>query len=84
MPAFRLPLSGNVTADNQPVELVLQSGRQCQVGLVNIDLGRSSNPAVEEEVLTGSGELRQAARADRGCAAGSARPFPAGAPSDER
>jgi hypothetical protein len=44
MPVFRLPLSGNVTQSINPVG--------SQVGLVNIELGQSSNPKVEEEVLS--------------------------------
>src|SRR5437016_13507674 len=51
MPVFRLPLSGNVTQSINPWNGLLNPvGRQ--VGLVNIELGQSSNPAVEEEVLS--------------------------------
>lgn len=51
MPVFRLPLSGNVTQSILPWDWVFNpSGGQ--FGLVNISLGQSSNPAVEEEVLT--------------------------------
>jgi hypothetical protein len=51
MPAFRLPLSGNVT---QSINLWTWFFNPVgsQVGLVNIELGQSSNPAVEEEILS--------------------------------
>lgn len=51
MPAFRLPLSGNVTQSINPWTWFFNPVGS-QIGLVNIELGRSSNPAVEEEVLT--------------------------------
>jgi len=51
MPVFRLPLSGNVTQTINPWNWIFNpSGGQ--FGLVNIALGQSSNPAVEEEVLS--------------------------------
>jgi len=51
MPVFRLPLSGNVTHSINPWNWIFNpSGGP--FGLVNISLGRSSNPAVEEEVLS--------------------------------
>jgi hypothetical protein len=51
MPVFRLPLSGNVTQSILPWSWAFnQAG--AQVGLVNIELGQSSAPAVEEEVMT--------------------------------
>jgi hypothetical protein len=51
MPVFRLPLSGNVTQSILPWNWIFNpSGGQ--FGLVNIALGQSSNPAVEEEVLS--------------------------------
>jgi hypothetical protein len=51
MPVFRLPLSGNVTQSINPWNWIFNpSGGQ--FGLVNIALGQSSNPAVEEEVLS--------------------------------
>lgn len=51
MPVFRLPLSGNVTQTINPwTWLFAPSGGQ--FGLVNIELGQSSDPAVEEEVLS--------------------------------
>lgn len=51
MPVFRLPLSGNVTQTINPWNWFFnQTGGQ--TGLVNIELGQSSNPPVEEEVLS--------------------------------
>jgi hypothetical protein len=50
MPAFRLPLSGNVTQSINPWTWFFNPVGS-QVGLVNIELGQSSNPAIEEEVL---------------------------------
>jgi len=51
MPAFRLPLSGNVTQSINPWTWFFTPVGS-QVGLVNIELGQSSNPAIEEEVLS--------------------------------
>src|SRR5205807_9683330 len=51
MPVFRLPLSGNVTQSINPWNWLFNPVGN-QVGLVNIELGQSSNPAVEEEVLS--------------------------------
>jgi hypothetical protein len=51
MPVFRLPLSGNVTQSINPWTWFFNPVGS-QVGLVNIELGQSSNPAVEEEVLS--------------------------------
>jgi hypothetical protein len=51
LPVFRLPLSGNVTRSINPWTWFFNSVGS-QVGLVNIELGQSSNPAIEEEVLT--------------------------------
>jgi hypothetical protein len=51
MPVFRLPLSGNVTQSINPWTWFLNPVGS-QVGLVNIELGKSSNPAIEEEVLS--------------------------------
>ncbi len=51
MPAFRLPLSGNVTQSINPWTWFFNPVGS-QVGLVNIELGQSSNPVVEEEVLS--------------------------------
>ena len=50
MPAFRLPLSGNVTQSINPWTMLFNPVGS-QVGLVNIDLGQSSQPEVEQEVL---------------------------------
>jgi hypothetical protein len=51
MPVFRLPLSGNVTQSINPWTWFFNPVGS-QIGLVNIDLGESTNPAVEEEVLS--------------------------------
>src|SRR2546423_8035667 len=51
MPVFRLPLSGNVTQSINPWTWFFNPVGS-QVGLVNIELGQSSNPAIEEEVLS--------------------------------
>jgi hypothetical protein len=51
MPAFRLPLSGNVTQSINPWTMLFNPVGS-QVGLVNIEMGQSSQPAVEEEVLS--------------------------------
>ncbi|HEV2189298.1 MAG TPA: hypothetical protein VGR70_18960 [Stellaceae bacterium] len=51
MPVFRLPLSGNVTQSINPWTWAFNPVGS-QVGLVNIELGQSSEPAVEEEILT--------------------------------
>jgi hypothetical protein len=51
MPVFRLPLSGNVTQTINPWTWFFNPVGS-QVGLINIELGQSSNPAVEEEVLS--------------------------------
>ena len=51
MPVFRLPLSGNVTQSINPWTWTFNP-MGSQFGLVNIELGQSSEPAVEEEILT--------------------------------
>lgn len=51
MPVFRLPLSGNVTQSINPWTWMFNPVGS-QVGLVNIELGQSSNPAAEEEILS--------------------------------
>ena len=51
MPVFRLPLSGNVTQSINPWNWIFNPTGG-QFGLVNIELGQSSNPEVEEEVLS--------------------------------
>ena len=48
MPAFKLPLSGDVVQSINPFTAFMTGG---QFGLVNINLGQSSEPAVEAEVL---------------------------------
>ncbi len=54
MPMFRLPLrfpfSGDVTQSILPWTWMFNPTGS-QVGLVNIDMGRSANPAIEEEIL---------------------------------
>lgn len=51
MPDFRLPLSGNVAQTINPWT-VFFNPTGSQLGLVNINLGTSSNPAVEEQILS--------------------------------
>ena len=51
MPVLHLPLSGNVTQSINPWTWFFNPVGS-QIGLVNIELGQSSNPAVEEQVLT--------------------------------
>jgi len=48
MPAFKLPLSGDVVQSINPFTAFMTGG---QFGLVNINLGQSSEPEVEAEVL---------------------------------
>ena len=50
MPSFRLPLSGNVTQSINPWTMLFNPIGS-QVGLVNIEMGQSSQPAVEQQVL---------------------------------
>jgi hypothetical protein len=50
MPVFKLPLSGNVTQSILPWTWMFNPTGS-QFGLVNINLGKSSNPDVEQEVL---------------------------------
>jgi hypothetical protein len=49
MPTFKLPLSGDVTQSINPFTAFMTGG---QFGLVNINMGQSSEPKVEEEVLS--------------------------------
>lgn len=49
-PALQMPLSGDVTQAINPWTWTFGSASS-QVGLVNINLGRSANPEVEQEVL---------------------------------
>ncbi len=51
MPTFKLPLSGDVTQSINPWTAFL-SPIGSQFGLVNINLGQSSAPDVEQEVLS--------------------------------
>jgi hypothetical protein len=51
MPDFKLPLSGNVTQTINPWT-VFFNPIGSQVGLINVNLGNSSNPAVEEQVIS--------------------------------
>ena len=52
MPIFKLPLSGDVMQSINPFTAFMTGG---QFGLVNINLGQSSEPEVEQEVLTDVG-----------------------------
>ena len=49
MPTFKLPLSGDVVQSINPFTAFMTGG---QFGLVNINLGQSSAPAVEGDVLS--------------------------------
>jgi hypothetical protein len=49
MPTFKLPLSGDVVQSINPFTAFMTGG---QFGLVNINLGQSSEPKVEGEVLS--------------------------------
>ena len=51
MPVFRLPLSGNVTQSINPWTWLFNP-MGSQVGLINIALGKSSDPDVEQEILS--------------------------------
>jgi hypothetical protein len=51
MPQFHLPLSGNVTQSILPWSWAFNPVGS-QVGLINIELGQSSAPAVEADVLS--------------------------------
>lgn len=52
MPTFKLPLSGDVVQSINPFTAFMTGG---QFGLVNINLGRSSNPDVEENLMSDFG-----------------------------
>jgi hypothetical protein len=54
MPTFKLPLSGDVVQSINPWTALL-SPIGSQVGLININLGQSSAPDVEQEVLSDVG-----------------------------
>jgi hypothetical protein len=49
MPSFKLPLSGDVVQSINPFTAFMTGG---QFGLININMGQSSEPKVEEEVMT--------------------------------
>jgi hypothetical protein len=49
MPAFKLPLSGDVVQSINPFTAFMTGG---QFGLININMGQSSEPKVEEDVLS--------------------------------
>ncbi len=49
MPTFKLPLSGDVVQSINPFTAFMTGG---QFGLVNINMGQSSEPEVEEDVLS--------------------------------
>jgi hypothetical protein len=51
MPTFKLPLSGDVVQSINPFTALL-SPIGSQFGLININLGQSSDPGVEADVLT--------------------------------
>jgi hypothetical protein len=50
MPMFRLPLSGNVNQSILPWNWFFNPVGS-QFGLINIELGRSADPELEEEIL---------------------------------
>src|ERR1700678_4311587 len=49
MPTFKLPLSGDVVQSINPFTAFMTGG---QFGLININMGQSSEPDVEAEVLS--------------------------------
>ena len=51
MPTFKLPLSGDVVQSINPFTALL-SLIGSQFGLININVGQSSDPSVEADVLT--------------------------------
>ena len=54
MPTFRLPLSGDVTQTINPWNWFMNLFGN-QFGLINIDLGKSSDPQLEEQILSDVG-----------------------------
>jgi hypothetical protein len=50
MPVFKLPLSGDVTQSINPWTWFLHAVGN-QFGLININLGKSSDPALEAQIL---------------------------------
>ena len=51
MPDFKLPLSGDVTQTINPVSMFFNPVGS-QIGLININLGTSSEPKIENQVLS--------------------------------
>ena len=51
MPSFNLPLSGDVTQSINPFSWFMNA-MGSQFGFININMTRSTNPAVEAEVVT--------------------------------
>jgi len=51
MPDFKLPLSGTVTQTINPWTVFI-TPIGSQIGMINVNLGNSSNPAVEEQVMS--------------------------------
>jgi hypothetical protein len=54
MPQFKMPFSGDVNQSINPWTFLFNPYGS-QFGLININLGKSSNPSVEEEVLNDVG-----------------------------
>jgi hypothetical protein len=54
MPNFRLPLSGDVTQTINPWNWFFKPV-DSQFGLININLGKSSDPALEQQILSDVG-----------------------------
>jgi len=50
MPSFRLPLSGDVTQAINPWNWFFRTVGN-QLGLININLGKSSDPGLEQQIL---------------------------------
>ena len=50
MPDFKLPLSGDVIQAINPWNWVFTS-QNSQIGLVNINMGKSADPAMEQRIL---------------------------------
>ncbi|MEJ8474962.1 hypothetical protein [Roseibium algae] len=50
MPEFKLPLSGDVTQSINPWSDMFNAYGS-QFGLININLGRSSSPQIEQDIL---------------------------------
>jgi hypothetical protein len=51
MPDFKLPLSGDVTQTINPWTMFFNPVGS-QIGLINVNLGTSSEPAIENQVLS--------------------------------